>query len=745
MMSATNRIRGGKVLRALRNTAVGLGLLLVSATALAAGNVLQDVRYAAAPGGKVDITLQFSGPVGDVQAFTTDSPPRIAIDLPGTTNALAQRRVVIGSGATQAVSAAEAGGRTRVVVDLMRPAGYTTRAAGNTLVLTVDAGAPQMAGVTPISISDPTKRAASTLHVSNIDFRRGDNGSGRLIMRFDGNGAATDMRNDGNQVLVDVSNASIPENLRKRLDVTDFATPVVSVEPRMNAGGARLVINTNGAYESMAYQTGNEYVVEIAPKRGAVVAGSPMGNARAAGAVTIGSGAGRYVGKPVTFNFQDVPVRTVLQLIAEESGLNIVVADTVSGSVTLRLINVPWDQALEIVLRAKGLDQRRDGNVVWVAPQAELSAYELAQANSRIALENSGEIVVEYIAINYGSALDLVPIINGSQSTGAAGGGGGLPGGTIQNRGLLSARGTVSADVRTNTLLISDTRHKIDEVKKMLLVLDRPVDQVLIEARIVIADDNFARELGARLGLQNINHNYDTGTTSSIGGDIESNTDSINSFNEFRRGQLNGDTDGSYELTPGFLSNLAVANAAGGIAYSILRGTSALNVELTAMQSEGRGEVVSNPRVITTNQREATITQGDEIGYTTPQAQGAGQAIATPAFKDALMELRVTPTITTDGRVFMNINIKKDDVKGFINNVPTLTKRSITTGVMVDSGDTVVIGGVYEFKNRQDLTKVPWFGDLPILGNLFKKNGKSHGRAELLVFVTPRVLQVSQR
>jgi len=742
-MSATNRNGGGKgLVRALRMTAVGLGLMLASASAFA-GNVLQDVRYAAAPGGKVDITLQFSAPVGEVQAFTTDSPPRIAIDLPDTTSGLASRRVVIGSGATKAVSAAEAGGRTRVVVDLLRPAGYTTRSAGNTLVITVDAGAPQMSGVNPISIPDPTKRSAATLHVSNIDFRRGDNGSGRIIMRFDGNGAATDMRNDGKQVVIDVSNASIPENLRRRLDVTDFATPVVSVEPRTNAGGARLIVNTNGAYESMAYQTGNEYVVEIAPKRGAVVAGAPMAPvARNAGAITIG-GTGRYVGKPVTFNFQDVPVRTVLQLIAEESGLNIVVADTVGGSVTLRLINVPWDQALEIVLRAKGLDQRRDGNVVWVAPQAELSAYELAQANSRIALENSGELVVEYIPINYGSAVDLVDIIRGNnQGGGGSGGGGGgggagVPGG--QTRGLLSARGTVSADVRTNTLLVSDTRKKIDEVRKMLVVLDRPVDQVLIEARIVIADDTFARELGARLGISNPNVNDDS--ISNISGNIESNQATINSFVN----SINGGGTTPPTITQGFLTNLGVTGAAGSIAYSILRGSSLLDVELSALQTEGRGEVVSNPRVITTNQREAVITQGDEIGYTTPQAAGAGQALATPAFKEALLELKVTPTITTDGRVFMAIAIKKDDIKGFTNGVPSLTKRSVTTGVMVDSGDTVVIGGVYEFRTRDDVTKVPWLADLPILGHLFKKTGKNHGRAELLVFVTPRVLQVAQR
>ena len=403
-------------------------------------------------------------------------------------------------------------------------------------------------------------------------------------------------------------------------------------------------------------------------------------------------------------------MRTVLQLIAEESNLNVVVADTVSGSVTLRLINVPWDQALEILLRAKGLDQRRDGNVVWVAPQAELSAYELAQNTARINLENSGELVTEYIPINYGSAQDLIAII---QASGQGGGAGGAAGGAGAggNRGFLSSRGSVSADVRTNTLLINDTRKKIDEIRRMLEVLDRPVDQVLIEARVVIADESFSRDLGSRFSMTN--------------------TDAPGEGSD-------------RSITTGFDTGFGVSGA-GTFNLGILRPSSNIEIELSALQAEGRGEVVSNPRVITTNQREATITQGDEIGYTTPQAEGAGQAIATPAFKEALLELKVTPTITSDGRVFMQINIKKDDIKGFTNSVPSLTKRSITTGVMVDSGDTVVIGGVYEFRNREDVSKLPWLGDIPVLGNLFKKKGKSNSKAELLVFVTPRVLQVAKR
>ena len=705
-MTATNKTGEGKAaIRALRKGAIGLGLMMASACALAE-NVLQDVRYSAAPGGKVDITLQFANPVGEVQAFTTDAPPRIAIDLPDTSNALVQRRVVIGSGATSAVSAAEAGGRTRVVVDLLRPAGYTTRSSGNLLVVSVDAGATVKTGTAMALPSDPVKRTPGAVTVSNIDFRRGDNGSGRVIVRFSGDGASPDLRTDGSQVMIDVGNASLPDNLRKRLDVTDFATPVSSVEPRSNGGGTRLVLNTNGAFDSMAYQTGNEYVVEVTPKRSAPIANAGQTRQGA----TIG-GPGRYVGKPVTFNFQDVPVRTVLQLIAEESNLNVVVADTVSGSVTLRLINVPWDQALEILLRAKGLDQRRDGNVVWVAPQSELSAYELAQNTARINLENSGELVTEYIPINYGSAQELIGIIQ-ANSTGGGGASGGGAAGAGGNRGFLSARGSVSADVRTNTLLINDTRKKIDEIKRMLEVLDRPVDQVLIEARVVIADESFSRDLGSKFSFDN--------------------TDSPGEGSD-------------RTITTGFDTGFGVTGG-GTFNLGILRPSSNIELELSALQAEGRGEVVSNPRVITTNQREATITQGDEIGYTTPSTgTGGGQAIATPAFKEALLELKVTPTITTDGRVFMQINIKKDDIKGFTLGVPSLTKRSVTTGVMVDSGDTVVIGGVYEFRNRDDITKLPWLGDVPVLGNLFKKRGKSNSKAELLVFVTPRVLQVSKR
>lgn len=702
-----------------RRWVLAMGALAVGmATSLSAlaANVLQDVRYASAPGGKVDITLEFSEPVGDVQAFTTDTPPRIAMDLPGTSNGLDKRRIVIGSGATSAVSAVEAGGRTRVVVDLFRPAGYTTRAAGNLLVLTVDGGAqPNSLATGP----DPTKKVATDLQVANIDFRRGENGSGRVILKFSGDGAAADMRNEGNRLVVDVANASIPEALRRRLDVTDFATPVKSLEPNSNAGSTRLVIHTNGAVDSMAYQTGNEYVVEVTPKRRAadpVVAGAP---GRAAGAVDAEPEAMRYGGRPVTFNFQDVPVRTVLQLIAEESGLNVVASDTVQGNVTLRLINVPWDQAMDIVLRAKQLDKRRDGNVIWVAPQKEIADFEQAVADARIANEEREPLVTEYIPINYGIAEDVAKLLT-EESLSAQGGGGGGQSGGQRTRGFLSARGSVSFDNRTNTLLLIDTQSKVDEVRRLLATLDRPVDQVLIEARIVVATEVFARELGVRFGVQD--------RTGTLPDSTETTTDS------------------------GFQVSLPTNPAAGILNLSILRQDIALDLELSALEEEGRGEVVSNPRVITANQREAIIRQGDEVAYLTiqPATTPGAAAQATVEFKEVLLELKVTPTITQDGRVYLNLAVKKDEVSELVANpaggfIPQIAKREVSTAVLIDDGQTVVVGGVYEFSNREDLRKVPFLGDLPVLGNLFKNKSRGVSKAELLIFVTPRVLKVSQR
>ena len=709
---------------------------LVAVMPAMAANVLQDVRYASAPGGKVDITLQFAQPVGDVQAFTTDSPPRIAIDLPDTTNELSQRRVAIGAGATSAVSAAEAGGRTRVVVDLFRPAGYTTRSSGNMLILTVDAGS-QGGGASAAMATgnDPTKRSASTVALSNIDFRRGENGSGRIILKFDGDSANADMRTEGNRVVVDVSNAQLPEKLRRKLDVGDFATPVSSLEPNSNAGGTRLVINTAGSNDTMAYQTGNEYIIEITPKRSAAMAAAGKSNAvRASGAVSSAS-AQRYTGKPVTFNFQDVPVRTVLQLIAEESNLNIVASDTVSGNLTLRLINVPWDQALEIVLRAKSLDKRRDGNVVWVGPQDELAKYEQAREDARIALETRAETISEYIAINYGNAEEIAKLLTEDSKTGQQGGGqqggGGASGGGGQQRGFLSPRGSVSFDNRTNTLLVIDIPKKVQEIKELLQVLDRPVDQVLIEARIVIADESFGKELGARFGIGGIQTN-------------NSNVVVIGSTVESRNNLVSGTGDITNSVNLG-----ATDENAASLGVRLQAGSFVIDAELSALEKSGRGEIVSNPRVITSNQKEAIIRQGQEIGYKTTNASSGGASQVTVAFKEALLEMKVTPTITQDGRVYLNVAVKKDDLRELLRAgddlIPQIDRREVNTAVLVENGQTVVIGGVYEFKSRDDVQKVPFLGDIPFIRNFFSNKNKNNSKAELLIFITPRVLQTARR
>lgn len=582
---------------------------------------------------------------------------------------------------------------------------------------------------------DPAKVAPASLAVSKIDFKRGEDGAGRLILQFDGQGASPDLRTQGDNVLVDISNAKLPAELQRPLNVTDFATPVQRVEVKPSGSGSQLVLSTKGAFDSLAYQTGNEYVLEITPRKGQPAVGgvSPAAVTQAAAQIA----ARGYSGRPVTFNFQDVPVRTVLQLIAEESNLNIVASDTVQGNVTLRLMNVPWDQALDIVLRAKGLDKRRDGGVVWVAPQPELAKFEQDKEDARIAIENREDLITDYVQINYHNAAVIFKALTEAKGIGGGGSGGQGGGGGQQDNGFLSPRGRLVADERTNTLMISDIPKKVAQMRELISHIDRPVDQVLIESRIVIATDTFARDLGARFGVAG-RQQYG-GNTGVISGSASNNVSIIN--------------DGLHNIPAGLNFNLPAGtfttSTAGSIAYTLLGRNFSLDMELSAMQEEGRGEVVSNPRIVTANQREGVIKQGREIGYVTISGAGSGgQAQANVQFKEVLLELKVTPTITNDNRVFLNMNVKKDEVARFIvldgyGTVPEINRREVNTAVLVGDGETVVIGGVYEFNDRESIAKVPFLGDIPFLGNLFKKRGRSKEKAELLVFVTPKVLRVA--
>lgn len=738
-----------------------LALLLSGAgwasVAAAATSTLTNITYDTLPGGRIALHMDFAnGPVPQPRIFTTDNPPRIAVDFVDTKNE-ASRHLVIDKGSTTGVSAVSAGGRTRVVVELLRESTYRSEVRGNQLVLTVNNGTSGQS-VTTASTIDPSKALPSAAigpEISNIDFRRGPEGQGRVLIDFSGAGADVDMSHNGDKVIVNITHANLPKNLEQRLDTLDFATPVQSIVTHpVIGGGARMEIAVKGAVDTSAYQTANQYVVEVATKK---VDTSPAALA-AEGKPPI------YSGKRVTFNFQDIPVRSALQLVADISGLNLVAADSVGGSVTLRLVNVPWDQALDVILRAKGLDKRRDGNVIWIAPQAELARYEQSVAEAKLKAQDTAELVSAYIPISYGKAADIAKLLTTGSMQG--GGGGGVAGGNIQ-RGFLSARGSASYDNRTNTLLLNDTPQKIDEIRKLITVLDRPVQQVLIESRIVVATDDFTRNLGVKWGVQ-ANHTTSGGnviSTSPAGSDAAAlaiNRNNVNSQYAYDVAtyEKNGGTGAiprpgaiTYQTagTGGFNVNLPVTGTtAGQLGLAILGKNYLVDLELSAAQTEGLGEVISSPRVITANQQEAVIRQGQEIGYVTYQntaGTGAAGAAATVQFKDAVLELKVTPTITADNRVYLAINVKKDALDGYVDSpggkIPTINTREINTSVLVDNGQTVVLGGIYEITKNNSTTKVPGLGDIPGIGALFRSTSRTNSKAELLIFVTPRILSDS--
>ena len=758
----------GRVMRhAIRSL---LSLLLLagacySQSALAAGSTLKDINYTTLPGGSVQLHLNFTGAVPQPRIFTTDKPARIAIDF-ADTDTTAQRHTDIGQGSTSGVSAVSAGGRTRVIVELMRPASYQSAVEGNSLVLTVDnsaasqmaaAAAPAPRSITTAAIIDPSKRLPATavgaISVTNVDFRRGANGQGRVLVTFSGSGADAQMRTIGDKVEVSIPNATVPANLAQRLDTVDFATPVESVTTRTGlGGGVQMTIATRGVVDTSAWQEGKQYVVEVAAKKGANAGASAGGRIGAPNQGPV------YTGARATFNFQDIPVRSVLQLIADTSHLNIVASDSVTGNITLRLTNVPWDQALDVILRAKGLDKRRDGNVIWIAPQQELAKYEESLADARLKAEDNAPLISTYIPISYGKAADIAKLLTTGSMQG--GGGGGAAGNV--SRGFLSPRGSVSYDERTNTLLLNDTAEKTEQVRKLVAVLDKPVQQVLIESRIVIASDNFARDLGIKWGVSgtrvNNNNIVSTNPTGDGAGTYATNVwnNNVTYQNALSDWAANGGQGaqphpGSVTIPGGYNVNLPVTNPAGQLGLAILGKNYLVDLELSAAQSEGRGEVISSPRVITANQQQAVIRQGQEIGYVTYQGGlGGGAAAGQTAsvqFKDAVLELKVTPTITADNRVYLAINVKKDSLDKFLTTpngqVPEINTQSVNTSVLVDNGQTVVLGGIYEINKTNTVTKVPGLGDIPGIGFLFRSTSRNNTKAELLIFVTPRILNDS--
>ena len=720
----TNHIQSvrGRVMRHASRYLL-MGLLIAGATwastAMAATTTLKDISYDALPGGAVELHMNFAnGPVPQPNIFTTGNPPRIAVDFPDTDNTAA-RHLEIGKGSTSGVSAVSAGGRTRVVIELMRASSYRSRVIGSSLVLTVNNGTSDQAVTTAAPI-DPSKALPSSSNgptISNIDFRRGANGEGRVAISFNGSGANAQMTRKGDKLLVTIDHANLPANLAQRLDTLDFATPVQSIVTRAGmGGGARLEITIKGNVETSAYQTADQYTIEVSPKKA---------DAKADAVAKIGQDPS-YNGSRVTFNFQDIPVRSALQLIADISKLNLVASDSVGGSVTLRLVNVPWDQALDVILRAKSLDKRRNGNVIWVAPQAELAKYEQDVADAKLKAQDSAELITDYVPISYGKASAIAALL----TTGSKQSNSGSGGSSNSNRGFLSARGSVSFDERTNTLLLNDTPEKIKQLRDLIAVLDKPVQQVLIESRIVIATDDFARALGATWGVSGSKNNTQLANSTAA------------------TTSLTAGTGGGNVVSGGLSVSLPATSPTSSFSLAILGANYSVDLELSAAQTEGRSEVISSPRVITANQQEAVIRQGQEIGYVTYQnstGSSSGSGTATVAFKDAVLELKVTPTITADNRVYLMINVKKDALAGYITvpgsgQVPTINTSSVNTSVLVDNGQTVVLGGIYEVNKNNTVSKVPGLGDIPGIGALFRSTSRTDTKAELLIFVTPRIL-----
>lgn len=700
------------------------------ATASEAGNSLQRIDVSTLPGNRIEFRMEMAEPISEPRSFTIQQPARIALDFPDTRNATGEREISVDTGVARSLNLAETDDRTRVVLNLSELVAHDTRVDGNAVILTLGGGGAAsstaegetepgferaaseeemaalqddpdaVAEIEPEGEAEPfsgDNQAApdpSQRRVDNVDFRRGRDGEARVIIDLSHPDIPVSIDREGSDVVVDLSRTAIPEDIRERLDVLDFATPAQFVDIMQRGEDGRITITPrDDEYEQIAYQSDERITIELKPLTPEEVAEREEQEPQ-------------YDGERLSLNFQDIEVRAVLQLLADFTDLNIVVTDTVTGNLTLRLRNVPWDQALDIILQTQGLDKRQTENVIYVAPFEEIAERERRQRDAEEEREEQAPLRTEYIQINYARAGDLASLLEGSDAS------------------LLSDRANISVDERTNTLVVQDTASNIEEARRMINRLDIPVRQVLIESRIVIADDTFNRELGARFGItrDTTNRGSDDGFTTS--GDTNATTNVLN--NE----TIEDDR---------FNVDMPVNNPSGSIGLALARlplGT-LLELELSAMQAEGRGEIVSSPRVITANQREARIEQGVEIPYQEASASGA----TSVSFRDAVLSLNVTPQITPDDRIIMDLQVTRDTVGEIFAGVPSIDTRAVETQVLVDDGETVVLGGIYEQETSEQVERVPFFGDLPVVGRLFRNELNEDNQSELLVFVTPQIVR----
>ena len=679
-------------------------------------NKIETIDFSTLPGGRVAIRIKTTQALTNPPAgFTLNNPARIALDFPNVANGLAKTNIPADQGALKSVTLAQGKERTRMVLNLSKNVAYNAAANGNEVTITLQANEASANQSVETKFAEPSIGQAQ-FSLKNVDFARGKNGEGRIIVDLSDASAGINIKQKGKTIVVDFINTNVPDNLQRRLNVTNFNTPVIFVDTMKQGKNGRMVIEPQGNWEQSAYQADKKFIIDVRP-----VVDDP--NKLVRGAKT------GYAGEKLSLNFQNIEVRAVLQVIADFTGLNIVTSDTVTGNLTLRLKDVPWDQAMDIITQSKGLAMRKTGNVILVAPAEELAAKEKQALEATQQIDDLEAVRTEVFSLKYMRAEDLTKII------------------TDAKQKILSKRGSAVADPRTNNIFVQDTPKYLAQVQSIINKTDVAVRQVMIESRLVIADDKYSKALGARFGVtQTRTTGNSVGTvsgslgnrpTASVAGSLTQGTHNGSIQTATTGGVVTTSSDGLPDLN----SNLPVANAFGSFAYSLfnLPAGILLNLELTAMESDGRGKVISSPRITTANQHKAKIASGTEIPYLEASSSGA----ATIAFKSAVLSLEVTPQITPDDKIIMELDVKKDRVGQIFAGVPSIETQNINTQVLVGNGETAVLGGIYEQTTRNDVEKVPFFGDLPIMGNLFKRKTVQNDRTELLIFVTPKIMDDS--
>ncbi|HEX3632952.1 MAG TPA: type IV pilus secretin PilQ [Casimicrobiaceae bacterium] len=717
----------GHWLKGAAIAAVASLLLLGVGQALAqTANSIENLTVSKGSSGRTIVRFTLKAPLPNPPAgFAINNPPRIALDFPDTGNGMGRSAQEVGDPALRSVNVVQAGNRTRVVFNLNKPQSFETQIEGNTVVVTLSETAAVAAETPTVSRFAEARPGEASHALRDIDFRRGRNGEGRIIVDLSDTTTGIDIRQQGKTLIVDFIKTSLPRNLERRLDVGDFATPVMTIDTFEQAGNTRMVIEPKGLWEHSAYQTDNRFIVEVKP-----IQEDPN-------RLTQGTRAG-YKGEKLSLNFQNVEVRAVLQVIADFTGLNIITSDTVSGSLTLRLKDIPWDQALDIIMQTKGLDMRKNGNVVLIAPREELAVKEKQQLESMQQINDLEPLQTEMFQLNYQKADAIKALISDKEGK------------------FLSKRGTAVVDARTNILFVQDTGGRLEEVRRLIRQIDVTVRQVVIESRIVIADDKFGRQLGVRFGMQTgftLNRRYAGGLGGSLNTQpvVSATTAGAPATRDTRTQTpfelASGIASAGYSDSPQLNVNLPVTNPAGQLALTLINLGSGnlINLELSALEADSRGKVVSSPRVVTADNQKASIEQGTEIPYVTP---GTGNSPATVQFKKAVLRLDVTPQITPDNRIIMTVEIRKDSVGQFVpvaggGFVPSIDTKNVITQIAVNNGDTAVIAGIYEETLNNDVTKVPFLGDIPYLGYLFKTTNKNIEKTELLIFLTPRIVKES--